>query len=120
MQFQPTSEPRLYYASDGAVSNWALLYLLPQGALNPPSSISFANSWTTQGWYLFLEQPLLAGNAAAFAAAAWTLLNNPHLVGTRFVWLNPPEDSAPLTGTNLAVYQPGGGGYATAFEATFA
>ncbi|HEV2448333.1 MAG TPA: hypothetical protein VGS58_20515, partial [Candidatus Sulfopaludibacter sp.] len=121
MQFQALSpESLLFCASDGnGNTNLALLYLLPAGTASPPSTISFEESWSGQGTYLFLEQPLDTGQASAFADAAWNFLEAPHMVYTRFVWFNQPQPGAGLAGTNLAVYQPATGSYATAFQADF-
>jgi hypothetical protein len=123
MQFsQTTAVPQLYQASDnGDATPGTLLYLLPQGATPPGSTIPFDAAWTTyQGTYIFLEQPLTSGTEQTFANNAWTFINDPRRQGTRFVWFNQPTGPGQLSGINIAVYQPTGSQtYATGFPVTF-
>lgn len=109
MQFLATSEPLLFAAQseDGTVSP-SVLYLLPRSVTDPPATLSFEQTWTGTGCYLFLAAELAAGQDAAFAAAAWTYLADPRTDGVRFVWVQPFEAGLPLAGTWLGVYQPAG------------
>ncbi|MBI1766472.1 MAG: hypothetical protein HYR56_34125 [Acidobacteria bacterium] len=121
MQFQQNAEvPLLYVAADnGAAPAGTLLYLLPPGSASTPAAIALADSWKLfSGVYLFLAQPLAAGQAQTFVNAAQKFLADPRMQQTRFVWFNPPYEGQLLTGQNIALNAPQGNS-TTAAAASF-
>jgi hypothetical protein len=109
--------PQLYAATDnGAATPGTVLYLLPHDIESSPSSIAFADSWSSySGTYIFLEAALGSGTEAAFAASAWSFLADPRIPGARFAWMSWPDTSEPVTGTAIPIASG-----ALSFSVTFA
>lgn len=83
----------LYWSGPGAP---AVGYLLPSTA-QAEETISLADSWTQHaGCYVFVDTAVAADASTqeAFARALWSLLADPGLTGTRFVWASDPVEPA--------------------------
>lgn len=93
VSFTQSAFDSLYWNTTGAPS---VGYLLPPGA-TAEATISLADSWSKySGCYLFVDTavPSDAATQQTFAHAMRTILADPGLTGTRFVWLGDPLDPA--------------------------
>jgi len=89
--FRTDDVPELYAASDdgkppapGSETRW---FLLPRGA-RAKAVLTLGETWAISGTYLFLEEPLPERGDAAFANAAWRLLNAPSFTSPRIAWFS--------------------------------
>lgn len=117
MQFrQSQGVPKLYWGADmgsspvTATTSPTVGFLLPEGYSGSlPTTIDFPTSWQTlygsgYGCYLFLDQPVPAGQEQTLATNIWNYIASSAAASNEFwrmFWISDPTAASPASGIQL-------------------